>query len=187
MNDYGDGNRGRPEYDDYDDRRARDAGGERSEESDQLRKAALAKVRAPGLMMQLFGALSVAFGTMCGGVSFVSPKAVIDWAYDKAEEAEKQNPQNPKQQRPPREEATKSLQVQGALYGIVSLVSGIVIFIGGSKMKDLKGYGWAITGSVLSIFPGLCCVCIGLIPGIWGLVVLLNPDVKYAYSRFASG
>src|SRR5262249_10558957 len=61
------------------------------------------------------------------------------------------------------------------------------IFIGGSKMKELKGYGWAITGSILCIFPGMCCVCIGLIPGIWGLVVLLNPDVKYADSRLASG
>jgi hypothetical protein len=186
MNDYGDGNRGRPEYDDYD-RRARDAGGDQPDDSNQVRKAALAKVRAPGLMLQVFGALSVAFGTMCGGVSVVSPKAVVDWLYDWVEDMEKKQPQQQKQQRPPREEAVKSLQIEGAVYGIVALLSGIIIFIGGSKMKDLKGYGWALTGSILCIFPGLCCVCIGLIPGIWGLIVLFNPDVKYAFSRFASG
>src|SRR5262245_22681328 len=186
MNDYGDGNRGRSEYDDFE-RRAREMDGDRPDDSDQVRKAALAKVRAPGLLLQLFGALSVAFGTMCGGISLVSPKAVVDWMYDKLEEMEKQQPQQQKQQRPPREEAVKSVQIEGAVYGIVALLSGIIIFIGGSKMKDLKSYGWAMTGSILCIFPGLCCVCLVLIPGIWGLIVLFNADVKYAFSRFASG
>jgi hypothetical protein len=43
-----------------------------------------------------------------------------------------------------------------------------------------------VTGSILSIIPctNSCC-CIGTPLGIWALVVLLNSDVKLAFSRSA--
>jgi hypothetical protein len=72
------------------------------------------------------------------------------------------------------------------VYGVIMFVSGIIMFIGGSKMRDLRGYGWSLAAAILAGLEGFCCCCLPLIPGIWALVVLLNSDVKLAFSKTAA-
>jgi hypothetical protein len=133
--------------------------------------------------MQLFGAITIVWFAMMGLLSLISPKTIIDVQYDWLESMQQKQPPEQRQKLPPRDEAIEDQQIQGPIYSFLWVAAGIFIFIGGAKMKSLTGYGWAIAGSILSIFPGMCCCCIGLVPGIWSLVVLLNADVKAAFSR----
>ena len=141
------------------------------------------RVRAPGLMLQVFGAIMVAVGTMLAVATVVNSEGLMNAYYKWVEDMQKNQPPQERQKLPPKDEAVQSLKIEGPVLGIILLVSGIVMFIGGSKMKDLRGYGWGIAGSILGIFPGLCCCCLPMPFGIWALVVLLNSDVKLAFTR----
>ncbi|RKG66085.1 hypothetical protein D7V80_21075 [Corallococcus sp. CA054B] len=66
-----------------------------------------------------------------------------------------------------------------ALPGIC--LNGLVVF-GAWKMKNLQLHGLALTVSIICCIP--CCGPgwgLGLIPGIWSLVVLNRPEVKAAF------
>ena len=65
---------------------------------------------------------------------------------------------------------------------VLGVLMSIVVLIGAVKMKKLQNYGFALTSSILSILSPTCCCILGLAFGIWGLVVLNNPDVKRAFS-----
>ncbi len=74
-----------------------------------------------------------------------------------------------------------------AIYLVASVV-GIITIVGGVKMRNLRGRGLAMTGSILSMIPCFsgCCI-VGLPVGIWVLVVLSNPDVKAGFAAMAAG
>jgi len=146
------------------------------------------RVATPGALLQLYAVIVVTLAAMYGGLSLVKPEVISDWAIDKLEEAQQgQGAQQQQQQKlPPRPQAAKQQQIEGTITSALAIASGVVIFIGGARMKELKSYGWAIAGSIVSIFPGLCCCCTGLIPGLWALLVLFNPDVKLAFTRNAT-
>lgn len=65
--------------------------------------------------------------------------------------------------------------------GLFTLIGAALIFYGAMKMKDLQGYGLAMTAAILSLIPCFSICCIGIPFGIWALVVLLNQDVKNAF------
>ena len=64
----------------------------------------------------------------------------------------------------------------------IMLVLGVLIILGGVKMKQLRSYGLAMTATILAMIPctSPCCV-LGLPIGIWALVVLNNAEVKSAF------
>jgi tRNA A-37 threonylcarbamoyl transferase component Bud32 len=67
----------------------------------------------------------------------------------------------------------------GAIAGVGAAV---VIFIGGNCMYRLRAWGMAVTATILCLASGLLtCVPLGLV-GIWPLIVVLNADVKRAFS-----
>jgi hypothetical protein len=70
----------------------------------------------------------------------------------------------------------------GIVVAIISLVIGVVIILGGLKMKQLQSYGLAMTSAILAMIPCLspCCL-IGLPIGIWAIVVLNNAEVRAAF------
>src|SRR4051812_13161521 len=103
--------------------------------------AARGRGRAPGLMLQGFGAPGVAAGTMFGVATVVNPQGLIKAYYDWVEDMQKNQPAKERQKLPPQDEAVQALKVQGPVYGIILLVSGIVMFVGGSRIKELRGYG----------------------------------------------
>lgn len=65
--------------------------------------------------------------------------------------------------------------------GVFTLAGAALIFYCAMKMKDLQGYGLAMTAAILSLIPCFSICCIGIPFGIWALVVLLNDDVKKAF------
>ena len=111
-------------------------------------------------------------------ILLVAPDAALyNWQVDML----KNQPQN-QQQLPPYEEFKKSQTTQSIISGLLGMVGSFFILFGGMKMKNLESYGLAIAGSIFAMIPCNCCCCIGLIPGIWSLIVLLNSDVRLAFS-----
>jgi len=69
--------------------------------------------------------------------------------------------------------------VGGIAQGLIGLVGGGVIIFGCIKMLKLQSYGFAFTTSILAMIPCISPCCLLGIPfGIWGLVVLNDPQVK---------
>lgn len=70
----------------------------------------------------------------------------------------------------------------GGAFDVLSMVLPIIIIIGAVKMMKLQNYGLALTSCILGMVPLHCCCILGLPFGIWGIVMLNNPDVKDAFS-----
>ena len=62
-----------------------------------------------------------------------------------------------------------------------SLASGIVMIVGGLKMLRLQSYGWSMAACITAMLPLHALGVIGLVVGIWGLVVLNQRDVRKAF------
>ncbi len=77
-------------------------------------------------------------------------------------------------------------QVMGSTIGVVITLVGLVLYavaiVGAVKMKNLKSYGMSMASAVLVMLPCSCCCLFGLPVGIWALVVLMNDEVKAAFS-----
>lgn len=75
----------------------------------------------------------------------------------------------------------------GLFFGVIGIVFSAVIIAGGVKLRSVQSYGLCMAGAVLCMLPcgsGSCCCCIiGLIPGIWTIVTLMNDDVKAAFQQ----
>jgi predicted lysophospholipase L1 biosynthesis ABC-type transport system permease subunit len=71
----------------------------------------------------------------------------------------------------------------GVVSGLIGIAVGGFIIFGALKMKDLSSYGLALAAAILVMVPCLSpCCFLGIPVGIWALVVLLNQDVKRAFS-----
>ena len=69
--------------------------------------------------------------------------------------------------------------IGGVVGNICGIISSTLILVGSIKMRKLQSYGLSMTACILSI---VCCTCcIGIGPGIWGIVVLCKPEVKAAF------
>jgi predicted Zn finger-like uncharacterized protein len=67
------------------------------------------------------------------------------------------------------------------------LLYGLVATAGSFAMMRLKARPFAVTAMVLQIVPCLGACCLLTLPlGIWGLIVLNNPDVKDAFELAAA-
>jgi hypothetical protein len=66
---------------------------------------------------------------------------------------------------------------------VAAAVPGILIAVGASKMLRLKSYGWAVTASILALLPCSPVGLLGLVIGIWSLVVLNRKQVREAFAR----
>lgn len=71
--------------------------------------------------------------------------------------------------------------------GVLSLIVAPVIVFGGIKLIKGESRGLVIASAILSILPVTsCCFFIGIIFGVWTLVVLRNPDVKLLFQKGVS-
>jgi hypothetical protein len=66
---------------------------------------------------------------------------------------------------------------------IFSFGMGIVMIVGGLKMMRLQSHGWAMTASILALLPCSPAGLVGLVVGIWSLIVLSRPHVKAAFQH----
>jgi hypothetical protein len=66
---------------------------------------------------------------------------------------------------------------------IAGIVLGPVIVVAAYRMEQLRSYWMALTGTILLCVLGLIvCAPLALL-GIWPLLVLLNPDVRWAFTH----
>ncbi|HWG45057.1 MAG TPA: zinc-ribbon domain-containing protein [Gemmataceae bacterium] len=72
--------------------------------------------------------------------------------------------------------------VTGIGSSIFALCYWSLVMVGAIKMKNLSSYGLAMTACIVAMLPCSACCLLGLPFGIWGLVVINNPDVKNAFS-----
>lgn len=71
----------------------------------------------------------------------------------------------------------------GVISGIIGIVlAGLTIFAG-IQMQKLRNYSLVMAMLILNMIPccNSCCCVIGLPIGIWGLVILMKPEVKSAF------
>lgn len=72
--------------------------------------------------------------------------------------------------------------VVGIVQSVIGLIGGGVIIFGCLKMMKLQSFNFAFTTCILAMIPCISPCCLLGIPfGIWGLVVLNDPQVKNSY------
>src|SRR5262249_50772731 len=78
---------------------------------------------------------------------------------------------------------SEELIVRMMLATLVIAVNGIILY-GALQMKGLKSLGMAKTACYLALIP-CCgpCYILGIPFGIWGLVVLSDPQVQQAFKE----
>jgi hypothetical protein len=64
----------------------------------------------------------------------------------------------------------------------IGVIGSLFVVYAMLEMRKLRRFPIAVTGTILAMVPylSLCCL-FGLPIGIWGLVVLFNPDVRAAF------
>jgi hypothetical protein len=79
-------------------------------------------------------------------------------------------------------------RVRGLFSGGLNLVANALSFLfnafilfGAQKMKNLESYALALVAVILMLLPCNCCCFINVPVGIWGLVTLLDSNVKAAF------
>jgi hypothetical protein len=83
----------------------------------------------------------------------------------------------------------------GGIFGmlVIMAAASVLLIYGGTKMKRLENYSVALAASIVALLPILgccgygcgCSSCLGLVFGIWGLVVLSNAQVRAAFDQVA--
>ncbi len=83
---------------------------------------------------------------------------------------------------PQQAQAFNAGRIAGGVSGMIVAISWATTVLGaGIKMKNLQGYGYAMTGAIVAMLPCNVCCLLGLPFGIWSLVVLNKPEVKNAF------
>jgi hypothetical protein len=144
---------------------------------------ARASVNTPGLLLQWYGLGSMVLSVIAIGILLIDPDAVFKPVHDRLVKMNREQPAEERKPVPLYDDFVRQQVTQDVIVALVWVFCSALIFYGGSKMKDMRGYGWGIAGSVLAILPCNFCCCIGGLIGAWALVVLLNSDVKLAFSR----
>ena len=67
--------------------------------------------------------------------------------------------------------------------GLIGMAVQAFIIYGAIQLKNATNYGVAMATVILSLIPCLCssCVILGIPFGIWGLIVLMDEDVKSVF------
>ena len=159
--------------------------------------AAAARTSGPGIFLMVLGILHIlaAAGLFFLGVQFLS---VGNEARDavRVKGWDEMNPENRKHLEEQGWTGDKFVDMVLKVYNVIfwgggstSLITGIIMFIGGLRMRQLRSRGLAMFASILAMIPFLspsCCLLVGLAAGIWSLVVLADPRVKEGFAPTAA-
>jgi hypothetical protein len=147
-------------------------------------EAARERVRLPAIFLIVLGALNLLAALGCFGFGAFFKSMPAD-KFEKMMEA-----QNPGQLADLKKQGwtvqdVLNIYIRGGFgEGVVALVASLVTILGGVRMLSLKNYGFAVLASVVTavpcISPSACCI-VGIVIGIWSVVVLMNPDVRGAF------
>jgi hypothetical protein len=139
------------------------------------------RVSLPAIFLMIVGLICLAWNVMAIALLWMAPDMVVKGKYDLMKDM------FPNQPLPAYEEYVKQEQVQQSVMYSIRTVIAVLIVVGAMKMKAVQGYGLAMTSAILSVIPFCPNECCCTLPfGIWALIVLLNADVKRAFSLSAS-
>ncbi len=79
-------------------------------------------------------------------------------------------------------EGLKEVSFLSLVIALFSLVSGIVLLLGASRMFDLQSWPVTVVAAVVAIVPCAVGFVISFPFGIWALIVLLRRDVRIAFA-----
>jgi len=141
-------------------------------------------IQPPATMLLWFGVGSMVLAALTIAVFLAAPDSFCErWHKDLVKEQFDRPPEE-REPVPTYSDFVRAKQIQFVGSGAVSLPCSFLIAFGGLRMRQLHGFGWALTGSILSIVPftNMCC-CLGTPIGLWAIVVLFGSDVRLAFSR----
>jgi hypothetical protein len=126
------------------------------------------QVNAPGICLIVTGAVYV----LLAAVRFVGT------AFMGAIAASNSNSGNP--------EFNRIMALSGGVnvaLAVLCLLFGVLVILGGIRMRQLRNYGLCMTAAIVSMIPCTvpCCI-VGLGIGIWAIVVLSKAEVKAAFT-----
>lgn len=80
------------------------------------------------------------------------------------------------------EETLVVVGVYGVM-GLVLLIGGALQLWGGWRAIHFRSFAWTVVGLASAAMGSLTCYCAptGIALGVWGLILLLNRDVQYAF------
>lgn len=172
--DYDRNDRDRDDRDDRDDRRD-----DRRDDEEDVR-IAKAAVSVPAVGLIVVGVLML-MAVVLNLVQFGG----IDVAFDEQIKNIENNPQLKDDQK--KEQARMMNQfrdwVKTGFYPYLGMLGlfAILVIVGGVKLMTLSSPGLVYLGAVLSFLPCTLCCVLGLIFGIWAIVVMGKPEVKAGY------
>jgi hypothetical protein len=128
--------------------------------------------------------ISIVLSALSLALFLAAPDQVAGWYFDKLVELQRDQDPEDREPLPPRAKFVRETQIQGIAGSAVTLICSFLVAYGGICMKQLHGYGWAITGSILAAIPctSYCC-CAGTPIGLWALVTLFGSDVRLGFAR----
>ena len=78
----------------------------------------------------------------------------------------------------------EGMQKAGPLFNLLGIAVCAFVLFGALKMRNLQSWGLSLATCIVAIFRCCysCCCIVTMVGGIWGLVVLNQPDVKSAFT-----
>jgi len=148
------------------------------------RELAKKKVAAPAILLIIHAGFAL-LGSVYGIVSvqFQDPKADFQKQRLEQENDPKLTAAQKEQIKGINDSVEKFLdlyiQALPVLTGL-SVVASLLMLIAGFKLYGLSSPGLVYLGALLALIPIFGCCCLGVVAGIWSLIVLQNQEVKSA-------
>ena len=165
---------------DYDDPDRRDREPERSDQ--EVVQIAKSRVMVPAvglIAIAAFGFVSVVLNL----VQLPTLDAQFDAEVKKVEDNQQFTDDQKKQQVQILNQIRDVMKVGMLPYLGVLGLSSVVILLGGLKLMSLSGPGLVTTGAIAAMVPCLSgCCFLGLVFGIWAIVLLGKPEVKAGFA-----
>jgi hypothetical protein len=145
---------------------------------------AIRTVRAPATALQWFGVASFVLAGIVLALVLAAPDSIFDPVYQRLIRQQKDEPAEQRKPLPPYGQFVQSLQIEVGMLAAAWLAGSFMVALGGVRMRQLNGYGWAVAGSILAIVPLTNAFCCAGIPiGLWALVTLIGSDMRAAFAR----
>ena len=144
-------------------------------------------VQSPGSALMWYGMVSVLLAVVSLVVLLGSPDSLYKVLYDQMVKMQRDQPQEKRRLLPPYQKFRDDNQLINIVGSVINLGASVIIVIGGLSMKQVNGYGWAVTGAILAAIPctNSCC-CFGLPIGMWSLVALFGKDTRQAFAHISA-
>jgi hypothetical protein len=149
------------------------------------------KVSVPGTLIMLNGLLGIVLWVGFTAFTLANPLWPVEFmrkvAADQPAGQQKQDLENRATELENKlKEDPSGNTVSTAVQGFILVALNAVAVIGGLRMRSLGSWGWGMAGSIVSLIPiATGCCCTGMPLGLWGLIVLVNEDVKAGFAAAA--